>query len=146
MRFLPIAYLSLGMDTVISTAEFKAIFDRVKLKDDDFTPDKFKPGSSGQTLLYKEILLASKLDDEFLGRVQARSPDHARWRFARARVRRPVVRNLHEMPPAIRITSFKETVGVELLRRKPFTLKSLHSERATFRISRFSTLKPSSAI
>jgi hypothetical protein len=55
MRFLPLAYLTLGRDTVIPTAEFKAIFDQVKLNDNEFTPDNFKPGSSGQSQLFRRL-------------------------------------------------------------------------------------------
>jgi hypothetical protein len=41
MRFLPLECLTLGRDPAIPAAEFKAIFDKVKLDADDFTPDRF---------------------------------------------------------------------------------------------------------
>jgi DGQHR domain-containing protein len=63
MRFLPLAYLSLARDIVIPTAEFKAIFDRVKLNEDDFTPERFKPGTSGQSELYRKLQADTKLDE-----------------------------------------------------------------------------------
>jgi hypothetical protein len=63
MRFLPLAYLTLGRDTVIPTAEFKAIFDKVKLKDEDFTPDRFKPGTSGQKELYEKLQADTKITE-----------------------------------------------------------------------------------
>ncbi len=63
MRFLPLAYLSLGRDIVLPTAEFKAIFDRVKLNDDDFTPERFKPGTSGQSELYQKLQADTKLTE-----------------------------------------------------------------------------------
>jgi hypothetical protein len=68
MRFLPLAYLTLGHDMVIPTAEFKAIFDRVKLKDDDFTPEAFKPGSSGQSQLFQKLARDTKIDEHALWR------------------------------------------------------------------------------
>jgi hypothetical protein len=63
MRFLPLAYLTLGRDTVIPTAEFKAIFDSVKLSADDFTPETFKPGTSGQAELYRKLQADTKIDE-----------------------------------------------------------------------------------
>jgi DGQHR domain-containing protein len=63
MKFLPLAYLTLGRDTVIPTAEFKAIFDQVKLRYDEFTPDNFKPGSSGQSHLFKRFVNDTKIDE-----------------------------------------------------------------------------------
>lgn len=63
MRFLPLAYLTLGRDTVIPTAEFKAIFDRVKLAVADFAPENFKPGTSGQAELYRKLQADTKIDE-----------------------------------------------------------------------------------
>lgn len=68
MRFLPLAYLSLGRDMVVPTAEFKAIFDRVKLDADDFTPERFKPGTSGQAELYRKLQADTKLDESSIWR------------------------------------------------------------------------------
>jgi hypothetical protein len=68
MRFLPNVYLSLGHDTVFPTAEFKAVLDRVKLGDADFTPENFKPGTSGQAALYHKLAQDTKLDEESLWR------------------------------------------------------------------------------
>ena len=55
--------LSLGREIVIPTAEFKAIFDRVKLDADAFTPENFKPGTSGQADLYRKLQADTKLDE-----------------------------------------------------------------------------------
>lgn len=63
MRFLPLAYMSLGREIVIPIAEFKAIFDRVKLEAGDFTPENFKPGTSGQAELYRKLQADTKLDE-----------------------------------------------------------------------------------
>ena len=48
MRFLPLACLAWGRDPATAAAEFKAIFDKVKLDAGDFTPDRFEPILSGQ--------------------------------------------------------------------------------------------------
>lgn len=64
MRFFPNVYLTLGYDTVLPTAEFKAVFDRVTLGDADFTPENFKPGTSGQAALYHRLVQDTKLDDD----------------------------------------------------------------------------------
>jgi DGQHR domain-containing protein len=63
MRFLPLAYLTLGRDTGIPTAEFKAIFDKVKLNADDFNPDRFVPGTSGQAELYRKLQADTKISE-----------------------------------------------------------------------------------
>lgn len=63
MRFLPLAYLTLGQDTVIPTAEFKGIFDRVKLEADEFTPDRFKPGTSGQSELFRKLQADTQISE-----------------------------------------------------------------------------------
>lgn len=56
MRFLPIAYLSLGgLDKVVSEEDFRSMFDRVKIEDEDFTPENFVPGTGGQAKLYHEL-------------------------------------------------------------------------------------------
>jgi hypothetical protein len=38
-----------------SRAEFKELLDRVDLQDSDFTVERFKPGSSGQSDLAAEL-------------------------------------------------------------------------------------------
>jgi hypothetical protein len=63
MRFLPLAYLTLGRDTGIPTAEFKAIFDKVKLDADDFNPDRFVPGTSGQAELFRKLQADTKISE-----------------------------------------------------------------------------------
>lgn len=68
MRFLPLAYLSLGREIVFPVAEFKAIFDRVRLESADFTPERFKPGTSGQADLYRKLQNDTKLDESSIWR------------------------------------------------------------------------------
>lgn len=65
MRFLKNAYLS-GTDTIGSLVPveiFTRIFDRINLADGDFTTDNFKPGSTGQTELYRQLLAQSGLEE-----------------------------------------------------------------------------------
>jgi len=50
-------------DTAIPTAEFKAIFDEVRLNAEDFTPEGFKPGTSGQTELYRKLQADTKISE-----------------------------------------------------------------------------------
>jgi DGQHR domain-containing protein len=64
MRFLPLAYLTLGIDIPLPAAEFKRIFNEVRLDDDDFTPENFKPGSSGQSALFKKLVSDTKIDEK----------------------------------------------------------------------------------
>lgn len=62
MRFLQDAYLKLGEPGgVVTQKNFASILNRVKLKDSDFTPERFIPGSSGEGDLYRQFLSESKL-------------------------------------------------------------------------------------
>jgi len=64
MRFLPFAYLSLGgLDTIVSEEEFSSVFEKVKLSDEDFTPEEFVPGTSGQAKLFHTLETHTRLDD-----------------------------------------------------------------------------------
>jgi hypothetical protein len=66
MRFLPIAYLSLDglKKSIVGMKEFRAVFEKVRLKDEDFNPDNFKPGTSGQSELYHALELQTRLDEK----------------------------------------------------------------------------------
>jgi len=56
MRFLKPAYLSFNkIGAIINTKEFYEIFRKIDLKDSDFTSDRYKPGSSGESDLYREL-------------------------------------------------------------------------------------------
>jgi hypothetical protein len=66
MRFFPLAVLSIGRDFVVPTAEFRVIFNKVKLKDADFTPENFKPGSTGQKQLFDWFRRDTGLDEHSL--------------------------------------------------------------------------------
>jgi DGQHR domain-containing protein len=62
MRFLPIAYLHLGgLDNIVSQEVFAALFAKVKLNDDDFTPENYAPGTSGQAKLFHELETHTRL-------------------------------------------------------------------------------------
>ncbi len=56
MRFFPNACRALGEpDTGIPAEAFETLFTRVKLNDEDFDPDRFKPGTSGESALVREL-------------------------------------------------------------------------------------------
>ncbi len=62
MRFLRDAYNSFNqLDHVIPQSGFARIFERIKLRESDFTPDRYKPGTSGEALLYRDLLEQSGL-------------------------------------------------------------------------------------
>jgi len=62
MRFFKDAYLSFGrIGEVITKEEFKTIFDRIELKEEDFNKERYVPGSSGLGELYKDLLHQSGL-------------------------------------------------------------------------------------
>jgi hypothetical protein len=63
MWFLPKAYFSIGYE-VVPAADFKMIFDLVKLNDADFSPENFKPGTSGQAALYHKLVQDTKVDED----------------------------------------------------------------------------------
>ena len=64
MNFLRDAYLNIvksEIGKVPSVPEFLSIFERISLKDEDFTKDNFVPGSSGRAALYKRFKGDSKI-------------------------------------------------------------------------------------
>lgn len=63
MRFLPLPFLMFGYDAIVPASEFRVVFKKVRLKDDDFTSERFKPGSSGQSELYKMLLRDTGIDE-----------------------------------------------------------------------------------
>jgi hypothetical protein len=57
IRFLRPAYLFCTTDPrVVEQGEFSAIFNRVQLRDDDFNPNRFLPGTSGSTNLFNTLI------------------------------------------------------------------------------------------
>lgn len=65
MRFFKDVYLSFGrIGDIITKEEFASVFNKISLKDEDFTREKYLPGSSGQGVLYKDLLSQSGLDAE----------------------------------------------------------------------------------
>ncbi|MEV1948122.1 DGQHR domain-containing protein [Pseudomonas aeruginosa] len=62
MRFLRDIYLEKDcIGAVISKEQFSEVFSRITLEDDDFTVDNYKPGTSGESALYRD------LKSQFLG-------------------------------------------------------------------------------
>jgi len=65
MQFLPILILSLDLiDKVPEATAFKAVFDKVRLNDNDLNTAEFPPGTSGQSRLRKALELQTHLNDE----------------------------------------------------------------------------------
>lgn len=63
MRLLKPAYLYLGNPgEVISQSQFRSLFARTKITDDDFNVDNFKPGTSGETALFYRLAAEMGLD------------------------------------------------------------------------------------
>jgi len=62
MRFLRPTYLHVSAPGEVPPKdEFVRVFKRVNFTDDQFTTDTYLPGSSGESMLYKDFLAASKL-------------------------------------------------------------------------------------
>lgn len=62
MRFLKPAYLSFNrIGEIISDEEFGAIFATIDIADGSFSPERYKPGATGQSALYREFLQQSGL-------------------------------------------------------------------------------------
>ncbi len=64
MRFLKPSFIHLPKreGKVISQRAFSGIFERIDLTDGDFNPDQFKPGSTGESELVKQLLGRSGLE------------------------------------------------------------------------------------
>jgi DGQHR domain-containing protein len=59
MRFFRSAYLRFGkIGEIISQEQFSEIFSRIEIP--EFSPDRYKPGATGQIALYKELLEKSQ--------------------------------------------------------------------------------------
>jgi DGQHR domain-containing protein len=62
MRFLKPAYLYLvGPGEVPTRAQFDQVFQRIQIRDDEFTSDNFKPGTSGEVALYNALKTQSAI-------------------------------------------------------------------------------------
>jgi hypothetical protein len=63
MRFLKPAYLSLRWKgEVVSKSDFLDIFNKIDIEEDAFTVDQFKPGTSGESNLFKTFMAHSGLE------------------------------------------------------------------------------------
>jgi hypothetical protein len=57
IRFLRPAYLNFTTEPeVVSSEDFSRLIDKVTLRDEDFNPEMFLPGSSGSTKLYRLLM------------------------------------------------------------------------------------------
>lgn len=57
MRFLQPAYLAFGsLGAVPTKAHFESVFAAVRLSDEDFTSERFKPGGSGEATLTRDLV------------------------------------------------------------------------------------------
>ena len=64
MRFMRVAYLSMGMaDQVVNANDYDTIMRKIDIADGTFTPDKYLPGSSGERALFDELVEMSNLQD-----------------------------------------------------------------------------------
>jgi DGQHR domain-containing protein len=62
MRFFKDAYLSVNKeDAIVTKEEFMAIFNDIDIPEEQFNKDVYVPGSSGQGLLYHDLLERSRL-------------------------------------------------------------------------------------
>ncbi len=76
MQFLPLLILSLDwIDKVPDPAMFRAVFDRVSLKDKDMNTDEFKPGTSGQSKLRNLFEVQTRITSETVFRAGRYSLD-----------------------------------------------------------------------
>jgi len=56
MRFLKDIYIDReAIGTVLSKESFLEIFKAIAINDNDFTVDNYKPGTSGESALYKDL-------------------------------------------------------------------------------------------
>jgi len=56
MRFLKDIYIDLErIGSIISKSQFSHVFSQINLTDADFTVDNYKPGTSGESALYKDL-------------------------------------------------------------------------------------------
>ena len=63
MRFLRPAYLYYTESTeVVSESQFRSLFGKVKLENEDFNPTNFLPGSSGATALFHRLVADTGID------------------------------------------------------------------------------------
>jgi len=65
MRFHRDCYLYLGKPgDVISTAKYFGILSGIKLRESQFSPDNYKPGTSGERQLHRDLLDHSKISSQ----------------------------------------------------------------------------------
>lgn len=56
-RFLRYVYNDMGKSSeLVERDEFKKVFEKINITDESFTTDNYKPGSSGQSQLYRDLI------------------------------------------------------------------------------------------
>lgn len=60
MRFLKDCYVAIGKDKP-GMEDFSKIFAKIELSDNDFSTERYKPGTSGESALYKDLTAATRL-------------------------------------------------------------------------------------
>ncbi|ROM60405.1 DGQHR domain-containing protein [Pseudomonas rhodesiae] len=60
MRFLKDCYVAIGKDKP-GHEDFSKIFAKIELSDNDFSTERYKPGTSGESALYKDLTAATRL-------------------------------------------------------------------------------------
>ena len=64
IRFLRPAYLYCTSEPrVVTQKEYSKVFSLITLQDDDFNPQRFLPGTSGSTLLFRTLLAQSRIPE-----------------------------------------------------------------------------------
>lgn len=64
MRFLKPVYLHLRWKgDITAKADFLTVLNKIDIHDEDFTVDRFNPGTSGESNLFKTFMAHSELDE-----------------------------------------------------------------------------------
>lgn len=65
MHFLPILFNSIRKPMqIVTTEDFYNTFNKMKLKDEDFNPDKYVPGAKGERALFRDFCIESGLKEQ----------------------------------------------------------------------------------
>jgi DGQHR domain-containing protein len=57
MRFLKPVFLELnGLNQIPSVSDYQSVFDKISIMDSDFKRDKYLPGTTGESTLYKDLM------------------------------------------------------------------------------------------
>lgn len=74
MRFLPVVYKRLGkVNQIVSKAEVFPFFEKIALNDDAFTTETYKPGTGGESALFRDLCRQSASYDAIADGMQGES-------------------------------------------------------------------------